>query len=41
MRFFESQSQIQIAESLGVSQIQVSRILARLLNSLREQASRD
>ncbi|WP_330255939.1 RNA polymerase sigma factor SigF [Nocardia sp. NBC_00565] len=41
MRFFESQSQIQIAESLGVSQMQVSRILARLLSSLREQASRD
>ncbi|MFE9327917.1 RNA polymerase sigma factor SigF [Nocardia sp. NPDC052278] len=41
MRFFESQSQIQIAESLGVSQMQISRILARLLSSLREQALRD
>ncbi|MFQ6331857.1 RNA polymerase sigma factor SigF [Nocardia sp. CWNU-33] len=41
MRFYEYQPQIQIAESLGVSQMQVSRILARLLSSLREQALRD
>ncbi|MFD0363058.1 RNA polymerase sigma factor SigF [Nocardia sp. GCM10030253] len=41
MRFFESRPQIQIAESLGVSQMQVSRILARMLRSLREQALRD
>lgn len=41
MRFYEFQHQNQIAEHLGVSQMQVSRILARTLNSLREQALRD
>jgi RNA polymerase sigma-B factor len=38
MRFFESKTQTQIAERLGVSQMQVSRILARTLDTLREQA---
>lgn len=41
MRFFEFKSQIQIAEQLGVSQMQVSRILSGLLNMLREQALQD
>ncbi|UAK31458.1 RNA polymerase sigma factor SigF [Nocardia asteroides] len=41
MRFFESQHQIQIAEHFGVSQMQVSRILAKTLNSLRETALSD
>ncbi|WP_369636044.1 RNA polymerase sigma factor SigF [Nocardia sp. JMUB6875] len=41
MRFFDSQSQIRIAESFGVSQMQISRILSRTLNTLREQALRD
>ncbi|MEU5757491.1 MULTISPECIES: RNA polymerase sigma factor SigF [Nocardia] len=41
MRFFESLTQNQIAERLGVSQMHVSRILSRTLNSLREQAMRD
>ncbi|MFI9503939.1 RNA polymerase sigma factor SigF [Nocardia sp. NPDC052566] len=41
MRFFENKTQNQIAEVLGVSQMQVSRILARTLNALREQALRD
>ncbi|WP_405182215.1 RNA polymerase sigma factor SigF [Nocardia sp. NBC_01377] len=41
MRFFESKTQSEIAESLGVSQMHVSRILARTLHSLREQALRD
>ncbi|MGQ4600762.1 SigB/SigF/SigG family RNA polymerase sigma factor [Nocardia sp. R6R-6] len=41
MRFFESLTQNQIAERLGVSQMHVSRILSRTLNSLREQALRD
>ncbi|MEV6661087.1 RNA polymerase sigma factor SigF [Nocardia fluminea] len=38
MRFYESQTQGQIAEHLGVSQMQVSRILSRTLTFLREQA---
>ncbi|WP_067472583.1 RNA polymerase sigma factor SigF [Nocardia amamiensis] len=38
LRFFESRTQAQIAERLGVSQMQVSRILARILGELRERA---
>ncbi|WP_054814652.1 RNA polymerase sigma factor SigF [Nocardia arizonensis] len=38
MRFFENRTQAQIAERLGVSQMQVSRILTRTLKNLREQA---
>ncbi|MEU0876440.1 RNA polymerase sigma factor SigF [Nocardia brasiliensis] len=38
MRFFESLTQAQIAERLGVSQMQVSRILSKTLDTLREQA---
>ncbi|MFI1917942.1 RNA polymerase sigma factor SigF [Nocardia sp. NPDC020380] len=41
MRFFESKTQSQIAEQLGVSQMQVSRILTRTLNWLREESLRD
>ncbi|MFI5778943.1 RNA polymerase sigma factor SigF [Nocardia sp. NPDC051570] len=41
MRFFESQTQAQIARRIGVSQMQVSRILAGTLNTLRDQALRD
>ncbi|MBF6130373.1 RNA polymerase sigma factor SigF [Nocardia brasiliensis] len=41
MRFFESKTQDQIAAHLGVSQMQVSRILAKTLSTLREQALRD
>ncbi|WP_028476941.1 RNA polymerase sigma factor SigF [Nocardia sp. CNY236] len=41
MRFFESLTQNQIAERLGVSQMHVSRILSRTLHALREQALRD
>ncbi|MFQ6331821.1 RNA polymerase sigma factor SigF [Nocardia sp. CWNU-33] len=41
MRFFESKTQNQIAEYLGVSQMHVSRILSRTLKVLREQALRD
>jgi RNA polymerase sigma-B factor len=37
MRFFESMTQSQIAERIGVSQMQVSRILASTLQSLRDQ----
>ncbi|MFE9322233.1 RNA polymerase sigma factor SigF [Nocardia sp. NPDC052278] len=38
MRFFESKTQSQIAVRLGVSQMQVSRILTKTLQTLREQA---
>ncbi|WP_028477315.1 RNA polymerase sigma factor SigF [Nocardia sp. CNY236] len=41
MRFFDSMSQEQIARQIGCSQMQVSRILAKTLKSLREQALRD
>lgn len=41
MRFFESKTQSQIADALGVSQMQVSRILSHTLKSLREQALSD
>jgi RNA polymerase sigma-B factor len=37
MRFFESMTQSQIAERIGVSQMQVSRILASTLRGLRDQ----
>ncbi|MET8650805.1 RNA polymerase sigma factor SigF [Nocardia aurea] len=38
MRFFENKTQAEIADRLGVSQMQVSRILTRTLRKLREQA---
>ncbi|MEV0029714.1 RNA polymerase sigma factor SigF [Nocardia sp. NPDC050793] len=38
MRFFENKTQAQIAERLGVSQMQISRILAKTLKTLRERA---
>lgn len=41
MRFFESRTQSQIAEELGVSQMHISRILSRTLGWLRDQAMRD
>jgi RNA polymerase sigma-B factor len=37
MRFFESMTQSQIAERIGVSQMQVSRILAHTLQCLRDR----
>ena len=36
MRFFRGMTQSQIAEDLGVSQMQVSRLLTRILGELRE-----
>ncbi|MEN9716937.1 MAG: hypothetical protein RLZZ483_912, partial [Actinomycetota bacterium] len=36
MRFFENQSQSQIATELGISQMHVSRILNKVLTHLRE-----
>ncbi|WP_067690398.1 SigB/SigF/SigG family RNA polymerase sigma factor [Nocardia jejuensis] len=38
MRFGQDMTQGQIAKELGVSQMQISRILARVLGELREQA---
>jgi len=37
LRFFENMTQTQIAERLGISQMHVSRLLARALATLREQ----
>ncbi|HEY5788546.1 MAG TPA: sigma-70 family RNA polymerase sigma factor [Microlunatus sp.] len=36
MRYWESRSQADIAEQIGVSQMQVSRLLSRILNKIRE-----
>ncbi|MFE3443203.1 RNA polymerase sigma factor SigF [Nocardia sp. NPDC059180] len=41
MRFFESMTQTQIAQHMGISQMHVSRILAKTLARLREQSSRE
>ncbi|MEV0251843.1 RNA polymerase sigma factor SigF [Nocardia sp. NPDC050712] len=41
LRFFEFRTQSEIAEQIGISQMQVSRILSRTLNTLREQVSCD
>ncbi|MFI6217189.1 SigB/SigF/SigG family RNA polymerase sigma factor [Nocardia brasiliensis] len=41
MRFFESKTQSQIADVLGVSQMHVSRILSKTLQQLRDDALRD
>ena len=35
LRFFRQQTQSQIAEEIGVTQMQVSRILSRVLGQLR------
>ncbi|WP_067658117.1 RNA polymerase sigma factor SigF [Nocardia harenae] len=41
MRFFENRTQSQIAAELGVSQMHVSRILAKTLAGLRDEALKD
>ncbi|MFC4126938.1 RNA polymerase sigma factor SigF [Nocardia rhizosphaerae] len=41
MRFFESMTQTQIANQLGISQMHVSRILAKTLARLRELSERE
>jgi RNA polymerase sigma factor (sigma-70 family) len=38
LRFVEDQTQTEIAEVLGISQMQVSRILRRAVETLRELA---
>ena len=40
LRFFESLTQTQIAERIGCSQMHVSRLLAKALDTLRSQARR-
>ncbi len=37
LRFFESMTQTQIAERVGISQMHVSRLLAKSLARLRDQ----
>jgi len=37
MRFFRNMTQSQIADELGVSQMQVSRLLSQILRGLRER----
>ena len=37
LRFFENMTQTQIAERVGISQMHVSRLLARSLGALRRQ----
>lgn len=37
MRYYENETQSKIAESLGISQVQVSRMEKRILKNLREQ----
>jgi RNA polymerase sigma-B factor len=37
LRFFENQTQSQIAERIGCSQMHVSRLLAQALRTVREQ----
>ncbi|MEV6769070.1 RNA polymerase sigma factor SigF [Nocardia sp. NPDC051030] len=41
MRFFESMTQTQIANQMGISQMHVSRILSKTLARLREQSARE
>lgn len=41
MRFFESMTQTQIAQQMGISQMHVSRILTKTLARLRSQSSRE
>ena len=41
MRFFRGCTQAQIGEEIGVTQMQVSRLLARLMARMREELSLD
>ncbi len=37
MRFFEGMTQVEIAERLGISQVQVSRLLRRTLRRVQDK----
>ena len=37
MRFLEGMTQVEIAERLGISQVQVSRLLRRTLKHIQEK----
>jgi RNA polymerase sigma-B factor len=41
LRFFENRTQAEIGQAIGVSQMQVSRLLARILSDLRRAVSDD
>jgi RNA polymerase sigma-B factor len=41
LRFFEQRTQQEIADAIGVTQMHVSRLLARILSELREQIQSD
>jgi RNA polymerase sigma-B factor len=41
MRFFRDMTQSSIAESLGISQMHVSRLISRCCDQLREQVVQD
>ena len=41
MRFVEGLTQVEIAERLGISQVQVSRLLRRTLKKVREKIDPD
>ena len=38
LRYFENKTQMQTAESLGISQVQVSRLEKKILRRMRELA---
>ena len=39
LRFYENQTQVQVAEKLGMSQVQVSRLEKRILLRMRQQVT--
>ena len=41
MRFLQGMTQIEIAEKLGISQVQVSRLLRRTLKKIQEKIDPD
>jgi RNA polymerase sigma-B factor len=41
LRFFRGWTQQEIADDIGVTQMQVSRLLSRILTELREQIDHD